>query len=91
MTFPLAPSTPSALALDPQPPDRLGRLVEGHVREGRYPGAQLAVARHGQLALVRTFGDACLEPSRVPASDDTLWLLSSNTKVLTGVHGAIDA
>jgi CubicO group peptidase (beta-lactamase class C family) len=83
MNFPLASSTPSALGFAPEPLDRLAKLIEGHVREGRYPGAQIAVARRGKLALFRTFGDASLEPSRLPAADDTLWLLYSNTKVIT--------
>jgi CubicO group peptidase (beta-lactamase class C family) len=41
------------------------------------------VARHGRLALFRSFGDARTDPRRVTANDDTLWLLYSNTKVLT--------
>ena len=32
---------------------------------------------------MRRFGDARLDPARVPARDDTLWLLYSNTKVIT--------
>jgi CubicO group peptidase (beta-lactamase class C family) len=83
MNFPLASSTPSALAFAPEPLDRLAKMIEGHIREGRYPGAQIAVARRGKLALFKTFGDASLEPSRLPAADDTLWLLYSNTKVIT--------
>src|SRR2546421_12476770 len=83
MNFPLASSTPSALGLDQGRLDQLGRIIEGHVKDGRYPGAQIAVARRGKLALLRTFGDAALEPSRQPAADDTLWLLFSNTKVIT--------
>jgi CubicO group peptidase (beta-lactamase class C family) len=83
MTFPLAPSTPSSLGLDPQPLERLGEIITRHMAEGRYPGAQIAVARRGQLAMVRTFGDARLDPVRVPADDGTLWLLYSNTKVIT--------
>ena len=83
MSFPLVPSTPSALGLAPEALDRLVRAIEGHVRDGRYPGAQIAIARRGRLALCRTVGDACLEPSRVAAADDTLWLLYSNTKVVT--------
>jgi CubicO group peptidase (beta-lactamase class C family) len=83
MNFPLASSTPSALGLAPEPLDRLAKTIEGHIRDGRYPGAQIAVARRGKLALVKTFGDASLEPSRLPAADDTLWLLYSNTKVIT--------
>jgi CubicO group peptidase (beta-lactamase class C family) len=83
MNFPLASSTPAALALDQARLDQLGRVIEEHIRQGRYPGAQIAVARRGKLALLRTFGDAALEPSRVAAADDTLWLLYSNTKVIT--------
>jgi CubicO group peptidase (beta-lactamase class C family) len=83
MTFPLTPSTPSAQGLSIEPLDRLARIIEGHIAEGRHPGAQIAVARRGTLALLRTFGDARLEPERVPAGDDTLWLMYSNTKVIT--------
>ena len=83
MNFPLASSTPSTLGLDQARLDQLGRMIEEHIRQGRYPGAQIAVARKGKLALVKTFGDATLEPQRQPAADDTLWLLYSNTKVIT--------
>jgi CubicO group peptidase (beta-lactamase class C family) len=83
MNFPLASSTPSALGFAPEPLDRLAKMIEGHIRDGRYPGAQIELARRGKLALVKTFGDAAIEPSRLPAADDTLWLLYSNTKVIT--------
>src|SRR5262249_44075235 len=43
----------------------------------------IALARHGKLALFRTYGDAKTEPRRVPATDETLFLLFSQTKVLT--------
>ena len=83
MNFPLAPSTPAQLGLDQTRLNQLARIIDAHIREGRYPGAQIAVARHGKLAVVRTSGDATLEPARQPAADDTLWLLYSNTKVIT--------
>jgi CubicO group peptidase (beta-lactamase class C family) len=73
-------STPEALGLDPARLERLFALVERHVSEGRYPGAQVAVARHGRLAALRTFGRARLAPEPVEARDDTLWLLYSQTK-----------
>jgi CubicO group peptidase (beta-lactamase class C family) len=57
-------------------------LIQSHIADGRYPGAQIALARHGKLALYETFGRAVLEPSAA-ASADTLWLLFSNTKVIT--------
>lgn len=83
MSFPLGSSTTSALGFAQEPLDRLAGIIEGHIRDGRYPGAQVALARRGKLALVKTFGDAALAPSRQPAADDTLWLLYSNTKVIT--------
>jgi CubicO group peptidase (beta-lactamase class C family) len=60
--------------------DLLAALIERHIAEGRYPGAQIAIARHGSLALFRSFGNATLDR---PADDSTLWLLYSNTKVVT--------
>ena len=83
MSFPLTPASPAALGLDAATLDRLLEHITRHVADGRYPGAQVAVARHGKLALVRSTGDARLDPARVPATDDTVWLLYSNTKVLT--------
>ena len=83
MAFPLATSTPSSLGFDVRALERLPELITRHLAEGRYPGAQIAVARQGKLALVRSFGDARIEPARVPARDDSLWLLYSNTKVIT--------
>jgi CubicO group peptidase (beta-lactamase class C family) len=83
MSFPLTPAAPTTLGLDAVALERLLEQISRHVADGRYPGAQVAVARHGQLALVRSVGDARLDPTRVPATDDTVWLLYSNTKVLT--------
>jgi CubicO group peptidase (beta-lactamase class C family) len=83
MSFPLSIATPASLGLDVPSLDRLTELITRHLAEGRYPGAQIAVARDGKLALFRTFGDARLDPARVPAREDSLWLLYSNTKVIT--------
>ena len=81
--FPLETGSPSELGLDAVALARLDELINRHIAEGRYPGAQIAIARHGKLALVKTYGHARLEPQRVAARDDTLWLLYSNTKVIT--------
>jgi CubicO group peptidase (beta-lactamase class C family) len=81
--FPLSPSTPAALNFLPKPLADLDRLIRRHIENERYPGCQIALARNGKLALFRSYGHARFEPREVPASDDTLWLLFSNTKVLT--------
>ena len=83
MTIPLATASPSSLGLDARQLERLSELVTRHVAEGRYPGAQFAIARHGKLGVFSTIGDARIAPTRVAAGDDTLWLMYSNTKVIT--------
>src|SRR6267378_3142006 len=83
MTFPLERATPASLDLDPKSLERLLETVTRHIAEGRYPGAQIAMARRGKLALFETIGDARIDPARTQASEDTLWLLYSNTKVVT--------
>ncbi len=80
MAFPLTESHPEALNLDPRPLARLCAVIERHIAEGHHPGAQVAVARHGKLALFRHFGEARLG---TPATADSLFLMYSNTKVVT--------
>ena len=82
-TCPLPSGDPASFGLAPKPLQHLDRLIRQHIEEGRYPGAQIALARHGQLALFRTYGDAKTEPARVPATNENLFLLFSQTKVLT--------
>ncbi len=82
MAFPLVESNPEALGLDPRPLARLTATIERHIAEGHHPGAQVAVARHGKLALFRSFGRARLEPDAA-ANARSLFLLYSNTKVVT--------
>lgn len=79
----LIPSaSPEAVDLDPAKLERACEIVVSHIAGGYHPGAQLAVARHGKLALYRSFGDATVDPSR-PADERTLFPLFSNTKVIT--------
>ena len=78
--YPLPTTTLDAAGLRADQIARLHAAIEGHIKAGRYPGAQIAIARHGELAHFQTFGDAA---AGKPATDDTLWLLFSNTKVIT--------
>jgi CubicO group peptidase (beta-lactamase class C family) len=82
MPSPLPESNPEALGLDPRPLARLCAIIERHVAEGHQPGAQVSMARHGRLALFRSFGTANLEEGRA-ADARTLFLMYSNTKVVT--------
>ncbi len=78
----LPESNPEALGLDPAPLARLCSVIEKHVAQGYHPGAQLAIARHGELALYRSFGMADVEAGRA-ADDRSMFLMYSNTKVIT--------
>jgi CubicO group peptidase (beta-lactamase class C family) len=81
--YPLPPSDLASLGFTAKPLEHLDSLIRGHIAEGRYPGAQIALARHGKLALFRTYGRAKTEGGDVEATDDSLFLLFSQTKVLT--------
>lgn len=78
--YPLPESSLSELGFAARPLDHLDALIKSHIDEGRYAGAQIALARHGKLALFRTYGNA---RDGMPASNDTLFLMFSQTKVLT--------
>jgi CubicO group peptidase (beta-lactamase class C family) len=80
MTFVLPPVAPAEAGLRPEQIERVSKIIESHIAESRYPGAQMAIARHGKLAFLKTFGNA---RQGARAKDDTLWLMYSNTKVVT--------
>ena len=79
-TFPLPGAAPKVLGFHEPALEKLRVLIRQHIADGRYPGAQIALARHGHLGLFETFGNAAADRS---ATADTLWLLFSNTKVIT--------
>ncbi|CAN5678792.1 serine hydrolase domain-containing protein [soil metagenome] len=83
--FPLPQADLDSLGFRRDQIDRLVALIERHIAEKRYPGCQIALARHGKLALFKSFGNAVTEPKARAAEDNTLWLLYSNTKVVTAV------
>ncbi len=63
-----------------EPIAALERLLQSHIADGIYPGASYAIARHGKLARHVVFGEAARGRKATP---ETLWLLFSNTKVVT--------
>jgi CubicO group peptidase (beta-lactamase class C family) len=81
--YPLPTTELASLGFASRPLEHLDRLIQSHIEEGRYPGAQIALARHGKLGLFRTYGNARTEGAIVPATNETLFLLFSQTKVLT--------
>lgn len=71
-----------SVGLDPARLAKLDSLIESHIAEDRYPGAQIAVARNGKLVTAKSFGQARIDPDAADADDSTLWLMFSQTKVI---------
>ena len=87
MTYPLPHTEPALVGLSSAKLETLCRLIEAQVTAGEYPGAQVAVARHGQLVLSRSFGQAKVGQGGMTATDDTLFLLLLEYE---GGHGGHD-
>jgi CubicO group peptidase (beta-lactamase class C family) len=82
----LEDATPESQGIDAACLGRLYGRIEAHIEAGWYPGAALAMARRGTLVAARSFGTARLataETPAVPADDQTMWLLYSQTKPVT--------
>ncbi|MFN5809778.1 MAG: serine hydrolase domain-containing protein, partial [Burkholderiales bacterium] len=63
-------------------------LIQSHINDHKYPGCQIAIAREGQVLVNRSVGLARMghgheaDTEALPANNDHLFLLYSNTKVL---------
>jgi len=60
--YPLPSADPVSLGFALAPLQHLDRLIRQHIEVGCYPGAQIALARHGKLVLLRSRGDATTDP-----------------------------
>src|SRR4029434_1943642 len=78
--------SPASQGIDETCLARLYARIEAHIAAGWYPGAAIAMARRGKLVATRSFGTARLATANtpaVPAMDQTMWLLYSQTKPVT--------
>ena len=78
----LAP-TPESVGLDSALVDALLERAGKEVREGVLPSAQIAIARNGKIAAMRSFGRVLHYGVEAPATDETLYCVFSSTKAIT--------
>ncbi len=78
----LVAASPADAGVDAKKLEALFARVRRDVDEGRLPSAQVAVARHGRLAGMRTFGSAVQGGEEKAATDDTLYVIFSSTKAI---------
>ncbi len=75
---------PAEVGMDEGRLATLDRHFQRYVDDGRLPGWLVAVARHGQLGHVATYGQRDVEAG-LPVETDTIWRIYSMTKPVTAV------
>jgi CubicO group peptidase (beta-lactamase class C family) len=75
--------SPESVGIDPVKLEALFERAGREVREGLLPSVQIAVARRGLIAGMRTFGRVTHEGREAAATDDTLYVVYSATKAVT--------
>jgi CubicO group peptidase (beta-lactamase class C family) len=75
--------SPEAVGVDPEKLEALFERAQREIHEGLLPSCQIAVARNGKLAGMRTFGAVTHEGRPAPATNDTLYVVFSCTKAIT--------
>ena len=84
MNAPFPLSEPRTLGFLPDRLQRIGAALEAEIAGGTLPGAVLAIARHGKLAYLESFG--YLDPAtRTPMRNDAIFSIASMTKPLVTV------
>ena len=76
-------ASPESVGIDSAKLERVFERAEREVEEGLLPSCQVAVARHGKLAGMRTFGSVTHEGRRTAATNETLYVVFSCTKAIT--------
>jgi CubicO group peptidase (beta-lactamase class C family) len=75
--------SPESVGVDPAKLAALFGRAEREIRDGTLPSAQLAVAREGKIAAMRSIGAVTHEGRSAPATNDTLYVIFSCTKAIT--------
>lgn len=75
--------SPSDVGLNPDKVQVLMDRAERDIKEGILPACQLAIARGGKIAAMKTFGRAVQGGVEKPATDETLFVAMSATKAIT--------
>jgi CubicO group peptidase (beta-lactamase class C family) len=75
--------SPADVGIDPDKLEVLFVRAEREVRDGLLPSVQVAVARRGKIAAMRTFGRVTHGGRPAPATNETLYVVFSATKAIT--------
>ena len=73
-------TTPEAVGLDAHRLQHADACIDKAIREGRTPGAVLAVVRHGKIGYLKAYGQRQTLPSPLPMTENTIFDMASCTK-----------
>ena len=79
--------SPEEVGVDAEKLEELFQRAEKEVREGLLPSCQIAVAREGRIAGMRSFGTVTHEGREALATNETLYCVFSCTKAITSAAG----
>ncbi len=79
--------SPEELGVDAEKLEELFQRAEKEVREGLLPSCQIAVAREGRIAGMRSFGTVRHQGREALATNETLYCVFSCTKAITSAAG----
>ncbi|MBC7672147.1 MAG: beta-lactamase family protein, partial [Polaromonas sp.] len=85
----LAPAWPAAVGMDSTLPAQLDEITRVALAEGAAPGAVIAVARHGRLVHMKSYGTLGYAVGSPPTSASSLYDLASLTKVVATTMSAM--
>ncbi len=77
-----ADSDPEKTGLAPSRLQYIDAAVQEAIKAGEIPGAVILVARHGRTAYFKSFGHRSVQPNREAMTTDTIFDVSSLTKVM---------
>ena len=79
--------SPEEVGVDAEKLEELFQRAEKEVREGLLPSCQIAVAREGRIAGMRSFGTVTHDGREALATNETLYCVFSCTKAITSSAG----
>jgi CubicO group peptidase (beta-lactamase class C family) len=78
----LTQTNPEAVGMLSSQLKNIDNAVTGAIKDGELPGAVVLVARRGQIAYFRAFGNRSVQPKLEPMTLDTIFDVASLTKVM---------
>jgi len=82
MAQPLKRVSPESVGMSSQRLQEADKILNQGIKDGKMPGAVLAVVRHGKMAYIKAYGNRRVKPTTDPMTIGTIFDMASCTKPL---------